>query len=113
MIPQTIPLPGQRLDLEVWPGASLGPFIFAIKNPDGSPTDLTGSVLVGTAAGTIPWNVSVNTPASGQATAWLTPTQTTKLPAGMALPWHLSITWSDGSVVTLFYGVLKIIGAGT
>jgi hypothetical protein len=38
---------GEELTLKIRQGATLGPFTASVKNPDGSPVDLTGSIIRG------------------------------------------------------------------
>lgn len=115
---------GERLDLTVAQGATLGPFLCSMRNPaaadgtPGAPVNLAGSTITGTlrkrAADAVPtatFNVAVTDPANGAYSFGLSAAQTAAIPAadrmvdpGSRYVWDLQLQDSAGRVTQLYWG---------
>lgn len=114
---------GERLNLTIRQGATLGPFSVTLKNPDASPVDLTGSVIRGqirkkaldaTVVAELDGVLDAN-PATGVFTFGLTAGETGVLQAGEALTDAASVyvwdmEWRDaaGRILPLYYGAVSV-----
>jgi hypothetical protein len=113
---------GERINLKIRQGATLGPFVVTLSEPDGTPVDLTGAALRAqirkTALDpvvTVALTVTLLDPLLGQFEFGLDAVTTTTLPAGEALTddasryvWDLEWEAPDGTVTPLFYGECAI-----
>lgn len=113
---------GERLDLLVKQGSTLGPFNASMKNPDGSPVNMTGMTLraqirrTGLSASvvaSIP--ATITNPALGQYTFGLSDEATSAIPAGETLKdpaskyvWDMELEDAAGNVMPLYYGDCKV-----
>lgn len=113
---------GEKLDLLVKQGSTLGPFNATMKNPDGSPVNMTGMELRAqirrtglspTIVATIP--ATITNPALGQYTFGLSDEATAAIPAGETLKdpaskyvWDMELEDAAGNVMPLYYGDCKV-----
>lgn len=113
---------GEKLDLLVKQGSTLGPFNASMKNPDGSPVNMTGMTLRAqirrtglstTVVASIP--VTVTNPTLGQYTFGLSDEATAAIPAGETLKdpaskyvWDMELEDAAGNVMPLYYGDCKV-----
>lgn len=113
---------GEKLDLLVKQGSTLGPFNASMKNPDGSPVNMTGMTLraqirrtglSATVVANIP--VTVTNPTLGQYTFGLSDEATAAIPAGETLKdpaskyvWDMELEDAAGNVMPLYYGDCKV-----
>ncbi len=114
---------GAQLDLLIRQGASYGPYEFQLKNPDGTPIDLTGVVLRGhlrktaqTSDLVTPFDVEIiGPPTEGRFLLSLTWQVTAELPCGAKLTdkesqyqWDFEMMDSIGRVLPLYFGDVKV-----
>jgi hypothetical protein len=113
---------GERLDLLIKQGSTLGPFNATMKNPDGTPVNMTGMTLrahirrTGLSADlvvTIP--VTITQPTEGKYTFGLTDEATAAIPACETIKdaaskyvWDMELQDAAGNVMPLYYGDCKV-----
>jgi hypothetical protein len=113
---------GEKLDLLVKQGSTLGPFNATMKNPDGSPVNMTGMELRAqirrtglspAIVATIP--ATITNPVLGQYTFGLSDEATAAIPAGETLKdpaskyvWDMELEDAAGNVMPLYYGDCKV-----
>lgn len=110
---------GERLDLLVRQGATLGPFVVELSNPDLSPVNLTGCTIRGqvrknaTDIGTpvAQFNVVMVDVLNGKFSFEIPNTVTETIPAGefqkdaaSQYKWDMELEDSQGRVLPLYYG---------
>lgn len=109
---------GERLQITCRQGASLGPFTAKMRNADGTPVDLTGSLIRGTVRRTqadadalASIETAISDPTGGVYMFGLSSRITAGLPAGVniqdpnaKLVWDLELVDSQGRVTPLYYG---------
>lgn len=113
---------GERLDLLIRQGATLGPFLATMTNPDASPVDLTGATIRGQirkrAADTTvvaSLDVTITSAAAGQYSFGLTATATAAIVAGADVTkpesvyvWDLELQDAAGRVLPLYWGDVRV-----
>jgi hypothetical protein len=118
----TIGTIGERLDLLIRQGATLGPFICTISNPDGSPVNLTGATIRGQirkqASDTSPtatFAVLIMDAAAGRYSFALDAATTAGIPAGRDITkpeslyvWDMELQDSLGRVIPLYWGDARV-----
>lgn len=113
---------GEKLDLLVKQGATLGPFKVTLTNPDAAPIDLTGATVRGhirkkaldtTLAATLV--VSVTEAANGKFEFGLPDEVTATIQAGETIKdaaslyvWDMELEDASGRVTPLYYGDCKV-----
>lgn len=103
-------MPGQY-NLDVWKGNTLS-VTFGFKTDDTTPLDLTGSTLdfrAIWAGGEIRKNLTVATPANGEAVLALTVEETRELPDGAIAKYEIERR-IGGAQTTLVYGTIVATG---
>ena len=114
---------GTRVELELMQGSTFGPVTHTLKNPDGTPVDLTGCTPRGQIRRkasdpdvTAPLVCVVFEPATaGVYTFGLSAATTAAIPAGSSAndpnsnyDWDLELLDSQGRVIPLLWGTLKV-----
>jgi hypothetical protein len=113
---------GERLDLLVKQGSTLGPFPVELKDSVGAAIDLTGCNIRGhirrkalDTALVKSFNVVITDAAAGKFSFSLSDEETATIPAGEELKdrdsiyvWDMELEDSAGSVRPLYYGELKV-----
>jgi hypothetical protein len=111
-------LPKQQFDVVVRQGSTFGPFTHRLKNPDGTPVDLTGCTARGqvrktpTAAAVVATlDCAIPAPLEGYYTFGLSDEATDAIPAGDRITdpasqyvWDVELVAADGSVRCTLYG---------
>lgn len=113
---------GERLDLLVRQGATLGPFDAAMQNPDGSAVNLIGATIRGqvrkkaldpTVVTDI--DVTITDAALGKYSFGLSVAKTTVIAAGETIKesaslyvWDLELVDATGRVIPLYYGNVTV-----
>jgi hypothetical protein len=114
----TIGYYGEKLNLQIRQGATLGPFSATMKNADGSAVNLTNCTIRGkirktalSATVTATLDCSITNAAAGQYQFGLTDEVTAAITCGEKLTdkasqyvWDLELEDSTGRVVPLYYG---------
>ncbi|MFM2053614.1 MAG: hypothetical protein RL456_1651 [Pseudomonadota bacterium] len=122
MSTQTIGSIGQRLDLLIRQGATLGPFPCTMTNPDATPVNLTGATIRGQirkkpadAAVIASFDVTVTDATAGKYTFGLTATATAAITAGADVTkpeslyvWDMELEDAAGRVTPLFWGDARV-----
>lgn len=122
MTPARIGTIGERLDLLIRQGATLGPFVCSMSNPDGTPVDLTGVLITGQIRKTpaspqvaAQLEVRVTNPVAGQYEFGLSAITSAALTAGAdisrpesAYVWDLELHDTLGRVIPLYYGEARV-----
>lgn len=122
----TIGSRGDKLDLLVRQGATLGPMSVTMRAPSDAPIDLTGCQIRAkirksyATAQAIDLHTLITDPAAGAFQFWLTDDQTAAMTCG-ATPsdpaslyvWDLEIEYGDGTVRPVFYGAVKVAPEAT
>jgi hypothetical protein len=117
---------GERLNLLIRQGATLGPFRASMVNPDSSPVDLTGAQIKGVmrktagAAAVIANLVVVISNAPGGLYEFSLPASVTAgIAAGLSetdadsrYVWSLDLVDAQGQVLPLYYGDVAVVRAG-
>lgn len=114
---------GERMDLLIRQGATLGPFTATMTNPDGSPVDLTGASIVGQIRKTpqsrdvtAHVEVAIIEPKAGKYRFGISAEVTALIPAGADITktdskyaWDLELHDSSGrGVVPLYWGEVQV-----
>ena len=113
---------GEKLDLLIRQGATLGPFQGAMTNPDGTPVDLSGCVLRAQIrkkaldpAVVTPVTVTITDPLSGQYVFGLNAELTAAIVAGESIKdptskyvWDMEMVDASGQVLPLYYGDVSV-----
>lgn len=113
---------GEKLDLLVKQGATLGPFEVTLQNPDATPMDLTGVVIRGhirkkalDTALTATLTVTVKDAPNGVFEFGLSDEITAAIPAGETVKdvasqyvWDMELQDALGQVIPLYYGDCKV-----
>ena len=113
---------GEKLDLLIRQGATLGPFQGAMTNPDGTPVDLSGCVLRAQIrkkaldpAVVTPVTVTITDPLSGQYVFGLSAELTAAIVAGESIKdptskyvWDMEMVDASGQVLPLYYGDVSV-----
>lgn len=113
---------GERLDLLIRQGATLGPFICTLSNPDASPVNLTGATIRGQirkkAADTAvvaTLSVIIMNPTGGQYSFALDAATTAGIVAGADITkpesvylWDMELQDSLGRVIPLYWGDVRV-----
>lgn len=113
---------GERLDLLVRQGATLGPFDATMQNPDGSAVNLIGATIRGqvrkkaldpTVVTDV--DVTITDAALGKYSFGLSVAKTTIIPAGETIKdpsslyvWDLEMVDALGRVIPLYYGSVNV-----
>ena len=116
-----IDLTGQRLDLRIVAGASLGPMELSFVGADDQPVDLTGVVpraRFSALRGGDPkaaFVFDLTQAGAGVISMTLPAAQTGHLPRGSALvkavlSWELALTFPDGTVQQALFGEVRVEG---
>lgn len=110
---------GERLDLLVRQGATLGPYIVTLSNPDGSPVNLTGCTIQGQVrknaldAGdpVASFEIVYIDRISGQFSFGISHESTAQIPAGefqkdeeSQYQWDMELLDSQSRIIPLYYG---------
>lgn len=111
---------GERLNLKVRAGTSLGPFMAQMSAND-LPFDLTSCAIrasARTAFGQEPeteFDVQITEPAAGEYQFGLTPAQTVELADTRTrkMVWDMELELPDGQILALYYGALTVEPAAT
>ncbi len=117
---------GDKLDLLVRQGTTLGPMSVTMRGPSDAPIDLTGCQIrakvrktYASAAG-IDVNTIITDPVAGAFQFSLTNVQTAAMTCGPSpsdpaslYVWDLEIEYSDGTVRPVFYGAVKVAPEAT
>lgn len=128
-MPRTVAVPtisqvGDRLDLVVRQGSTLGPLTFTMHNPDDTPVDLTGCTIsasvrktanaYGAPAATPVMTIDAD-PTLGKFVMTIDDEITAAIPAGefVSSPeseyyWDAEMQDSAGRVLPLYYGVFRV-----
>ena len=117
---------GDKLDLLIRQGATLGPFPVSLLSEDQTPVDLTGAVVRGTvskdysAATTYPITILVSNALGGEFRMSMPATLTATIPylGDIFEPenqyvWDLEIEFSDGTVMPVFWGIVQLAPEAT
>lgn len=112
---------GDKLNLLIRRGATLGPFECTLQDSAENPIPLTGAIVrakIRKEYATVTAyavTCTVTDAAAGEFTFTMTPTETRAIPylGDIQDPdnwylWDLEIEWADGSVDPIFYGSVKI-----
>jgi hypothetical protein len=113
---------GEKLDLLVKQGSTLGPFTVTLANPDTAPVDLTGATLRAhlrkkalDSAKVAQFDVVVTDAAAGKFQFGMTDEATAAIPAGETLKdvasvyvWDMELEDASGRVLPLYYGDVKV-----
>lgn len=110
---------GERLDIVLRQGSTLGPFIVTLTNPNGTPVDLTGATIEGqvrknaTDAGTpvATFDIVYINRLAGQFSFGMSKATTVSIPAGeyqqdeaSQYKWDMELTDSLTRCIPLYYG---------
>lgn len=110
---------GERLDIVLRQGSTLGPFIVTLTNPNGTPVDLTGATIEGqvrknaTDSGTpvATFDIVYINRAAGQFSFGMSKAVTVLIPAGeyqqdeaSQYKWDMELTDSLTRCIPLYYG---------
>lgn len=123
----TIGFFGERLDLRIRQGATLGSFLAQMLNPNGSPVDLTGCTIRGQIRKTGLANsitaaieCTITDPLDGRYEFGLPDEITTGIPAGESITddesqyvWDLELEDSIGRVIPLYHGSVNVLREAT
>lgn len=120
----TIGTKGENLDLLIRQGATFGPHLVTLTNPDTSPVNLTGCTVRGQIrkTATLPLSTgvaltcTVTNAAAGQFTISISDEDTTLLTAdpdsetadASTYVWDLELEDAGGNVIPLMYGVANV-----
>lgn len=113
---------GERLDLLIRQGATLGPFICTLTNPDATPVNLTGATIRGQirkqpsdTAVVANLSVMVMDAAGGQYSFALDAATTAGIVAGADITkpesvyaWDMELQDSLGRVIPLYWGTVRV-----
>lgn len=113
---------GERLDLLIRQGADFGPYLAEMKNPDGTPVDLTGCVIRGSirktpasSAVAAAIEVAITDATAGQYQFGVGHVATSPLKCGVnekapesLYVWDLEMQDAMGRVMPLYYGDVGI-----
>jgi len=113
---------GERLDLEVRQGSTLGPIRHELTNPDEAPVDLTGCVVRGqvrrkalATSVVAQFDVSIPDPLAGAYEFGLTDEVTATIPCGDTIAdaaslyeWDMELEDALGRVQCTFYGAFRV-----
>lgn len=113
---------GERLDLLVRQGGTLGPFVCTMVNPDGTPVDLTGCSITGQirkrpadAVIVAALAITITDPAGGAYRFGLPDDVTAAIVAGADISrpeslyvWDLELHDSAGQVIPLYWGDVRV-----
>jgi len=112
---------GEEMNLQIRQGATFGPFLFAMKNPDNTPVDLTDCLIRGQIRKTpksLEWtdlDVSITAPSLGEYQIGLSLEMTTAMDAGTTITsqeslyvWDLELIDSMGLTTPLYYGTATV-----
>ena len=122
MTVQTLGNIGTRLDLLIRQGATFGPFVCTMTNPDGTPVNLTGATIRGqirkAPADTVvvaSLVVTITDAAAGKYTFSLSDATTAAIAAGADVTkpasvyvWDLELQDAAGSVIPLYWGDVRV-----
>lgn len=111
---------GEEMNLLIRQGATFGPFPGSLKNPDGSPVDLTGKTLAGSirktpaSATSYPVSFTIIDPLLGTFEVVISEEITTTIPTGPALNhpdskyvWDAEMS-DAGGVIPLYWGTVSV-----
>lgn len=113
---------GEKLDLLVRQGATLGPFAVTLTNPDNTPVNLTGATLRAhlrkkalDAVKVAQFDVTITDAAAGKFEFGMIDEATAAIPAGETLKdaasvyvWDMELEDASGRVLPLYYGDCKV-----
>jgi hypothetical protein len=112
---------GEQQDLHIRQGATFGPFTVTIKNPDGTPVDISQIQIRGHVrknpfdAGFYPFSIVKTDPAAGTFEFSLPSEVTTSMPAGTSLEsvhsqyvYDIELDSGLGQVTPLLFGSAKV-----
>lgn len=122
MSQKTIGNRGERLDLLIRQGATFGTYHATMRNPDGTPVDLTGCLIRGMirktpSSSAVLLNITVTSAydASGTYDFDITDEQTATLAAGTDIDrpeslyvWDLEMLDSTGRIIPLYWGDVRV-----
>lgn len=122
MSTQTIGSIGERLDLLIRQGATLGPFVCTMTTPDSTPVDLTGAIIRGqirkafnSADVTAQLVVTITDAPAGKYQFGLDAATTTAIAAGANVTkpeslyvWDLELVDTLGRVIPLYWGDARV-----
>ena len=117
---------GDKLDLLIRQGATLGPFPVTMVSESGAPLDLTGATVRGTvakdygAATDYPITINVTNAAGGEFRMSMPASLTATIPylGDLFAPenqyvWDLEIEFSDTTVMPVFWGIVQLAPEAT
>lgn len=122
MSQKTIGNRGECLDLLIRQGATFGTYHATMRNPDGTPVDLTGCLIRGMmrktpSSASVLLNITVTSAydATGAYSFGLTDEQTATLTAGTDINrpeslyvWDLEMLDSTGQIIPLYWGDVRV-----
>ncbi len=122
MSQKTIGNRGESLDLLIRQGATFGTYHATMRNPDGTPVDLTGCLIRGMmrktpSSASVLLNITVTSAydATGTYSFGLTDEQTATLTAGTDINrpeslyvWDLEMLDSTGQIIPLYWGDVRV-----
>ena len=113
---------GERLDLVARQGASLGPYVVTLENPNGTPVDLTGCTIQGqvrknaldTGAPVATFVIVYVDRMNGKFSFEIPHAETAAIPAGefqkddaSLYEWDMELLDSQNRITPIFYGVYE------
>lgn len=113
---------GEEMNLRIRQGATFGPHLFRMTNPDGSPVNLTGCTIRGQIRKTalapsaaLSFTATITDAAQGRYQLLFTAAQTAAIKAGeketdsdSKYVWDLEFVDSTGAILPLYYGVVTV-----
>lgn len=112
---------GEEMDLLIRQGATFGPHVVTMTNPDGSPVDLTGVLLRGSIRkeprALVKYDLTfvITNPTGGVYKMFMLDTETKVLTAGPSLShvdsryvWDSEMVDTLGNVIPLYYGKVNV-----
>lgn len=117
---------GEKLDLLVRQGTTLGPIRCQMKSPSGVPVDLSGCVIRASmkkaygATNKFDFGVEIPSPQEGRFSFGMTPGVSSTIPCGASpsdqasqYVWDMEVEYPDGTTKPIFYGSVKVAPEAT